>query len=238
MEISKLPNLTKYRVFLFPGAVVVLIILSMVMILKPKANDLLGLRKGLSKQKEELAQLSQKVAVLEGYDQSELKTRTNQVLKALPAEKDAPLLLATMRSLTNEYNLELESLNIDVGEVSTESAEPTTKEKPLPSLDLLLSVSGSLNDLYEFLSGVESTSPIIRINQVDITREGDSTEAKIQLSSYYLVIPTDIGKASRQIIPITLEEEKIYQQLSRYKPAVVETALPSVVSGKENPFVF
>ncbi len=238
IETGKLPELSKVQIYLFPLVVVILIVISTIAILKPKLDDLLKTRGNLTKQKKELAQLTQKVTVLEGYDQDELKDRVNKILRVLPKEKDAPLILVTMRSLANDYSLEISSLMIDVGELATESAELKTKKETLPSLNIQLSVSGSLGDLYDFLEAIESTTPLMRIDHVSIDREGTTIESSIDLFTYHLAAPQDIGKVSRQITPLSSEEEEIYQKLSRYQPAIVGTRLPYVGSGKENPFEF
>lgn len=238
IEKGKQLDLKKYRAFLFPVVVIVLIALSAVTILKPKINDLSQLRKNLSKQKEELTQLSQKVAVLESYDQNELKKRADTVLRVLPAEKDAPRIIVILRGLVDKYNLELGSLNIKVGDVSTESAEPAVKDDSLPALQLQLSVTGSLTDFYELLNTLESAAPIFGINQISMSRSGFSVGTKTGLSSYYLAMPKEIGKISRQIIPITPEEENVYEKISGYKSVSTGTSLPFVGSGKENPFTF
>jgi len=238
IETGNLPKLSKFRVYLFPLVVVILIVVSTVAILKPKLDDLLKTRANLAKQKKELAQLTQKVTVLEGYDQDELKDRVNKILKVLPKEKDAPLILVTTRSLVNDYNLEISSLTIDVGELATESAKPKTKEETLPFLSIQLSVSGSLNDLYDFLEAIESTTPLMRIDHMSIDREGTTIESSIELFTYHLAAPQDIGKVARQITPLNSEEEEIYQKISRYRPGFAGTRLPYVGSGKENPFEF
>jgi len=236
LEAGKLSELSKYQSYLFPGVVVILILVSAMSILKPKLNDLLETRGGLAKQKQELAQLTQKVALLEGYDQNELNARINQILKVLPTEKDGPLILATVRSLVADYDLELDTLNVEVGEIATESAKPKRKEEVLPSLSIKLSVTGSLDNLYDFLEAVESTTPLMMVETATISREGTTIESSIQLSAYYLAAPKDIGKVGRQITLITSEEEEVYQKLSRYQPPSVGTSLPYVGSGKENPF--
>lgn len=237
IETGKLPELSKYRSYLFPVLVVILMVVSIITILKPRLNDLLKTRRNLAKQKKELAQLTQKVVILEGYDQNELEARINQILKVLPTEKDGPLIFATVRSLVADYDLELGSLNVEVGEIATESAKPKSKKELLPSLEIQLDAFGSLDNLYNFLEAIESTTPLMRIETVAISREGTTIESKIQLSTYYLVAPKDIGKVDRQITPITSEEEEIYQKLSRYESPTVGTGLPFVGSGKENPFI-
>lgn len=238
IETGRLSELSKFQSLLFPVVVIILILVSAITILKPRLNDLLETRRDLAKQKKELAQLTQKVAVLEGYDRDELQTRANQVNKVLPKEKDGPLILATIRSLVSDYNLELNNLTIEIGEIATESSEPKRKEELLPSLTIQLSIAGGLENLYDFFEAIESTTPLMRIDTISISREGSTADSKIQLFTYYLAEPKDIGKVGRQIVPITSEEEEIYQKLSRYQPARVGTKLPYVGSGKENPFTF
>ena len=237
-DIKKLPEASQFREFLFPGIVIILIVITAVTVLKPKIDSLLEIRQGVAKQKKELGQLSQKSAVLEGYDQNELKNRTEKLLKVLPVEKDGPLIVATMRSLVSENNLELISLGVNVGELATESAEPTKKEETVPSLKIALDVAGELGDLYNFLSAVESITPIMRVDKVGISREGTSVESQVSLSNYFLAMPKEIGKVSRQIVPVNTEEEKVYQEVSNYQPPAMGTALPIVTSGKENPFAY
>lgn len=231
-------DLNKYRAFLFPGIAVVLIILSGMLVLKPKINDLSKLKKDITSQKEELSRLSQKVAVLESYDRNELKRRTDQVLKVLPAEKDAPLIMAALRQLINDHDLELKSLDIGVGEISTESAKQIGIKKAVPALDLELSLVGVLDDLYEFLNALDSITPLIEVDELQVGREGLAVEAGMELSSYYLLGSEDSGKIDRQIVAITPEEEKIYQEISFYKPVPGSMDLPEVSSGRENPFVY
>jgi len=238
IETNKLSELSKYRSYFFPVLVVILMVVSIMTILKPRLNDLLKTRGNLAKQKEELAQLTQKIVILEGYDQNELETRANRILKVLPTEKNGPLIFATVRSLADEHNLEISTLSVEVGEIATESAQPKRKEELIPSLGIQLGVSGSLDDLYDFLETIESIVPLMGIEAVATSREETTIESKIQLSAYFLAAPKDIGRVDRQIIPITSEEEEVYQKTSRYQTPTVGTSLPYVGSGKENPFTF
>lgn len=238
MEIGKLPDLSKYRDFLFPGIVIILIVVSLVIVVKPKITELMEIRGNLAKQKQELAQLIQKAAILEGYDQNELQVRANKTLKVLPAEKNGPLVLATVRTLVNEQDLDLEGLSVNIGEVSTGAAKPKSSKEKVPSLEIKLSISGNLDDFYKFLEGIQTTAPIMKIKQLSFSREGNSVSGSLLLASYYLNLPVDIGKTSSKIVPITSQEAEIYQQLSGYQLAISGNALPPIGSGKEDPFVY
>jgi Tfp pilus assembly protein PilO len=241
MKNAKIPDLSHFRPFLFPVVVVVLMTLSGVLILKPKMTAFLDLRKDLAEQKKELAILSQKVAVLEGYDQNELQNRADFTLKVLPAEKNAPLVLATVRSLISEHSLTLSDLTIGVGSLSTESAKVKTKaeeKEGIPSFSISLSFSGALSDLYRFLTAIESTLPLMRIEELSFSREGQTIEADLDLVSFYLVLPQSLGKTDRQIEPLTSEEEKVYLEINQYSSPKGSVSFPYVTSGKENPFTY
>ncbi|OGV89695.1 hypothetical protein A2Z41_02455 [Microgenomates group bacterium RBG_19FT_COMBO_39_10] len=238
--VNKLPDLSKFREFLFPLIVVVLIILSGVLVVKPKLGEILKARGELGKQKDELAQLSQKIAILQGYDRSELEARANQVVKVLPVDKNGPLIFASLRSLANENDLEISGLDVQIGEISTGSGKIQTKgnKETFPSLTISLSVSGDRGDLYKFFKSVESISPLMRIKQISLDQEEDVLESKLELETYYLASPEFIGKADRTIIPTSPEEEEVYQEIKGYQAALSQTSLPMMTSGKENPFTY
>ncbi|HUV43031.1 MAG TPA: type 4a pilus biogenesis protein PilO [Patescibacteria group bacterium] len=238
--INKLPGLSKFREFLFPLIVIVLIVLSGVLVVKPKLGEILKVRGELGKQKDELAQLSQKMAILQGYDRSELEARANQIVKVLPIDKNGPLIFASLRSLASENDLEIHGLDVQIGEISTESGKIQTKgnKESFPSLTISLSVSGDRGDLYEFFKSVESISPLMRIRQISLNQEEDIFESKLELETYYLASPEFIGKADRTIIPISSEEEEVYQKIKGYLTVLSQTSLPLITSGKENPFTY
>jgi len=238
--INKLPGLSKFREFLFPLIVIVLIVLSGVLVVKPKLGEILKVRGELGKQKDELAQLSQKMAILQGYDRSELEARANQIVKVLPIDKNGPLIFASLRSLASENDLEIHGLDVQIGEISTESGKIQTKgnKESFPSLTISLSVSGDRGDLYEFFKSVESISPLMRIRQISLNQEEDIFESKLELETYYLASPEFIGKADRTIIPISSEEEEVYQKIKGYLTVLSQTSLPLMTSGKENPFTY
>jgi Tfp pilus assembly protein PilO len=239
IKIKRLPDLSKFRDFLLPLMAIILIVLSAVFLVKPKFNSILKARRELSKQKTELAQISQKITILQGYDQTELEARANQSVKVLPVDKNGPLIFANLRSLASENDLEVHNLDVQIGEISTSSGKTKTtkgKQTASPSLTISLSISGDRDDLYEFFKSVESIAPLIRLQQISFSQEEDVAESKLELETYYLASPEFIGQAGRTIVSISPEEEEIYQEIKDYQTVSSQTTLPLMTSGKENPF--
>jgi len=233
-------DLTKYsRLFLLPILIFVAIILSGVFFLKPKLEQVVRIKTNLSREKTRLAELTTKLAALEGLDVNELEVKTNVVLQALPVEKDVPQILLAIRGLTQSVGTELRSVQVEPGEISTESAQiKTSKKYDLPFLVFKITIAGNLEQLKEFLLKIESIAPLMRVDKIDISQKEGMAEADLDLDTFFLPLPVSLGVTEKQLSSITAQEEKIYQKLSKLEEIQPGESLPSITSGKTNPFAF
>lgn len=230
-----------YKLFLLPALIFAGIIFSGFLLLRPELGQVSSKRADLLEEKTKLSQLTAKLATLGGLDVGELETKTNIILKALPVEKDVPQVLLAIKNLTQNAGLVLESVGVEPGEISTSSAQ-TTQKYNLPFLDFKITIAGNMEQLINFLAKIESTTPLMRVETIDIsqTKEG-GTEAALNIDAFFLPLPGSLGSTEKQLNPITTQEEKIYQKLSKLEsPLPLVTApggsLPGVTSGKANPF--
>lgn len=236
---SGILKIGKLQPFLIPGAIVFLILASGLLLIRPRLSEIFLIQRNLKKEEKRLAQLTAKTAALEGLDQVELSEKAEITAKALPSEKDIPLLFSALKSVAAENNIELRSLQVDPGELATASAAKGTKEK-LPSLSFKISASGQMSDFKEFLAKLTKVAPLMRIESVTVDGEGmvGSFQAKLSLDSPVLPPPVSLGLPEKPLAQITREEETVYQKLAQLDFSLVKEELPSVPSGKENPFAF
>jgi Tfp pilus assembly protein PilO len=230
-------NFNKYKLFLLPAIILLLVCVSGLFLLKPKINQVLSIRQNLSSQKNKLAQLTTKVTALQGLDEVELEERTKVLLGALPSQKDLPGALMTIKSLTTTTGLELRGIQVEPGEISTESAQPETTQKyNLPFLEFKIRVGGNQTQLKDFLTKLVLTAPLMRVAAMEISQaEGEAIEADLKLDTFFLPLPSTLGTAEKPLAAITPQEEVIYQQLTKISPGQTGTFSP-IPSGKENPF--
>lgn len=234
-----LKNLTQYKSYLIPILVLAIIFVTSLVFLKPKIVGLSQIQKKNSVERKKLAQLSQKVASLEGLDLNELTTKSDTLLKILPAEKDVPNFMATLKVLSQQTNVTLKTLKMDPGGISTDSAQPKKEEKGLPFITISLIVRGDSEEIKEFAQKVENVIPLMRITTLSLSNKEDNfTEASIVLNAYFLPLPQNIGQLEQPISLITQEEESTYQSLFGLTSAATESGFPEVSSGRENPFSF
>lgn len=228
----------KVRPLFTPGLIVMLILVSSFLLIRPKIKEIISARKNLKKEEKRLAQITAKVAALEGLDQTELSEKADITAKALPSEKDLPLLLYSLKSLSAKNNIELQSIQVDPGELATVSAEE--KKDRLDFLSFKIIVVGQMTNFKEFLTQLVKTAPLMRGESVNLVTEetGEVSQADISLEAPFLLPPVTLGVPETPITQITPGEEKTYQKLARLDFYLVEEELPSVPAGKENPFAF
>jgi Tfp pilus assembly protein PilO len=232
--------LTRYRPFFFPLLIGLVILFLTITLLIPKITQIFEVRQSLSKEKARLAKLTQKLADLEGLDDNELATKATLMVVALPAEKDVPLILATLSSLGREAGMGIESVKVSPGELSTESGKikKKGKEEETPTLPFEVLVKGTIESLKNFLDRLGSTIPVMRVESASLSFEEGEWQAKISLDTFFLPLPKSLGAVETPLAKISPEEELIYKRIEKYQAPAFEGDLPSVVTGKEDPFSF
>lgn len=236
MKNSKI--LAKIKSLWLPFLLFAFVFLTSVLFLKPKIREVIAIQQKISQERKTLAQLTQKVALLEGLDQNELSTKTDKVLKILPTEKNVPFILQTLRLLSSQTNINLSKLTVSPGSLSTDSAQ-LNPPADLPVLTLDINLDGDKDKIKSFLSSLEFTSPLMRVKTISFSQKGDSSIAlEMVLETYFLPLPQTLGKPEQPVPNITSQEQSAYQLLTQFKSPLTASELPVGPAGKENPFVF
>lgn len=229
-------NIAKYRLLTLPTLVCLIILVLTLALLLPKINQIIKTRQSLAQEKVRLSKLTQKIADLEGLDESELSVKANLLISSLPTEKDVPKIFATLKSLGLQTGVTLENVKVTPGELSTISAQPKTKGPPALSFEV--SAKGTMEAMKSFLGQATSTIPVMQITDVSLERAVGEATADISLDTYFLLLPKTLGALETPLAKITLNEELLYQEIAEFTTPLTEETLPSVATGKEDLFSF
>lgn len=206
--------------------------------LREKIFQIIEFRQKNSLDRQKLALITEKVATLEGLDVNELSSKTEILLKALPAEKNISNILLSLKLLVDQTGLEFKGFEVEPGELSTESAQMKEPEREnLPFMLFALTINGDYQKLKDFLERVETAFPLMRLQKVSFSSEKEgSSETILDLKAFFLPLPQTLGTIDAPLSLVTPQEENAYRQLSKFTPVLSEEALPTIQSGKENPF--
>jgi len=198
--------------------------------LRPKIADIFQMRKKISEEKEKMAKLTQKEAFLESLDENELIVKTQFLLKILPSEKDVVFPLTTLRLLASQFNLRINSIQIDLG-------RDKSNIEQLSSIVFSLKFVGDRENIKDFIEKIKITYPLMKIESVTFSKEKENQlEGIISVKTFFLSLPKEIGKIEDPLSLLTPAEEKAYQKVSNFTSPLQNEFFPSVPAGKENPF--
>jgi Tfp pilus assembly protein PilO len=225
------------RPFWLAGLILIMILASTLLILKPKLSEIFSQQRKLKREKERLARLTQKLAALEGLNEYGLSAKTEWALKILPASKDVPRALSGLRTLSEPEDLILTDIKVQPGHISNGEPEGKgTQAKGAPSLDFQIAAYGSLENLANFLKKVNSVAPLMRVVEVSFSKGGDEIESEIQLKAYYSPLPQSLTALEQPLPSITREENEVYERLSEIEILESESLLQPIEIGREDPF--
>jgi Tfp pilus assembly protein PilO len=232
-------NLKNLKPFLLPALIIFLILVVTVFVLKPRVEVMTKSRQQLTKDKKILADLTKKLATLEGLAKVEFSEKTDIALAVLPAEKDVPSNLAVIKNVALNNGLIVNDITIsEVGEIATVSSESKLKKDAiLPSFKLNVSLTGSMEMIKNFISQIQSTAPLMEVKNVSLSqKKTESPETKMEIEAYFLPFPKTLGKPEQQLIAITSGEEKIFSRINDFTFLKGQQILPNLPVGKENLF--
>lgn len=225
------PFYLQYHQYMVPGIVLVtgLLITSLVTI--PQLFKSFETFKKIDELKAKKAFYQTKVATLEGIDLELYKRNLDTALIALPAEKNIPGVAGELLTALGSSGLSLEGI--------TFASTPIEAGK-ISELSFKIEVSGSKENLTNFLDRIKLTPRIIKLTSIDISKAGAKVNTSIGFATLYQLLPENIGSIDEVVPQITSQEIQVLTDIeakTRSIPQITPSATgPTAVSGKLDPF--
>lgn len=230
-------KLERFRFLVLPVGLVVFILASFFFLVWPKIGEVQESYKAIEEAEERLDRLNQKLSVLEGLEEGSLERYFEIALLALPKEKEPLATIGVLRQIIFESGLDFLGAEVDPGLMATTSAEAKEK-KETPFLTYSFRVTGSLDEVEDFVLQLEKTFPLLQIGDISLQRLGGDFSVSSSARGYYFYLSEDLGKLDTPVGIFTEKEDGVLKQLEDFNLVEAEV-LPSVstFSAKRNPFI-
>ncbi len=217
----------KYRLFIFPAAVVVSCLILLTFVLIPQIGVFLKNSRLEQDFRTRSEFLNTKVEALEGLDEDSLRRQVSYVLSSLPGEKDFAGTIILLQNIANENGFVITALSLGAGSGNKSSTGQ--------SFGARLEAVGAKNLLGRFLSSIESSPRLMRVTNIEVSsgRGGDIVDANLAIEAMFTPIPANLGSIDSPLPQISSGEEELISKLARTE---VSTAVPLTVTGKADPF--
>lgn len=239
--------LRAYQSFVVSAILLVSVIAGFIFGIIPAARKTLDLRSEAGIRTRQIEDLRVKASILASVDETSYRGYLADLVSAVPPDQSLTSLFATIDGLGNETGVVLTNLAlVKPGAIATESARRQSAEEKQIGTHLLpftVTVSGSYDQIREFLARVVSVRRFFRVRRFDLSLlDPTNVLVKMDMDAYYAPYLSSIGGTDTKIDPLTPKDEEI-MTLVRSMPIVggIEVLAPqlpgnSTTEFKANPF--
>lgn len=193
-------------------------------------GNISSLRNDIRNNNREKNVLEEKLNILQ-ENRVAIQEARNVVTTALPTNSSAIFTLNHLINLQAEYEIAISDLQvIDSSNVNDDSE--------INTVGFNFVATGSYRMLADFLSELDTISPLVKIEEIVISSSDSEFESEVELWSYYSESPESIPAIDDPIEDLTDNEKAIVSVIREYKqPAVDASTETPEREGKDNPFI-
>jgi len=192
--------------FLSPIVLLVFFLISLNLVLIPKANEIGTVKQKINTIKTNTNKVSEQVKYLSSVDSEELQKNAEYLDNAVLKNKKSYLLVEIIRQVANKFDYQVESFSLTPGEIK---AEETASIKNMKKLPVNLMLYGPKNKSLDLILSLEKTLPILFIDKYDISTSGNYSELELTVSSYYIADETNIDTSNIALSDLILSSDEL-----------------------------
>lgn len=150
--------------------------------------------------------------------------KMNEIDEVLPSHKPLLELLDNLNSVSVQTETLIENFSLSPGEIATDSTLLTKsrKQKNYDELELEFAVSGTLNNVQNFMTLIEQVTPISTITSISLNRDINElgsveTTANLTLKTFYFTQPISVT-ITEPLPPIANDQLIILEEINKLIP--------------------
>lgn len=247
--------LSTRRYLVFAAGLSLVSIIVFFSLIFPRIQSIQENRKELEQKQKQLTQSSEKLKLLLNVNQTTLFQEKERIDALLPSYKPLLPLIARMEQLSAENHVIVTSFQVSPGDLSlaTDSAaarkKSTASKKQVnsnvSSLPLSLLLYGTINDLYNFLDGIDTLVPLADITGITLSSSNNIAnfqeqtgiettdpiyEAELNFEAYFYARSTPLS--SQQNLPNSQLRPDLLLKLQSFQlPVATATDSAAVITG-------
>jgi hypothetical protein len=218
----------KMRVMLLPLALLLTMVVLAIIVFKVGVARIGTQRAELRKATKNETILTQKQQVLQTLENSIL-SYADTVIIAMPDKNPSLIALSQIKILAERDTVSLSNIKIGSRVKDKSGTFKTT---------ILFEVEGTLFQVLNYLISTKSFAPLSVIERLEIAQAGGVIRASVNLSFYWVPLPTKLPAISEPVRELSANETNLITELSNLEQPLFSQVLPAAPSARINPFAY
>jgi len=186
----------------------------------PQTHDWFSVQDEIKATKERVSQLQANQSLIEGMAQSKLDKDYAVAATALPYQKDYAGMIESIDGATTVSNMERNDYSIEIGNLSTKSAQLS----PQTTITVKVSLQGDAAGLQKFLSQLTKELPLSEVVSVEYTDMAVSLEVNF---FYKYLSPSTKFPYTNPIQTLSPNNQKLLKDLAIWQNAQISLDAPN-----------
>ena len=216
---DKLFGIEKSLLVLFsiPLVVVTMILVSLNLILIPKAKEIGKIREDIEKVNANTNKVNEQNKYLGSVDKEKVKNEADYLNSAVLKDKKSYLLVSVIRGVASRFEYQVESFSLAPGELK-DSDKSNMVSDNMTKMPINLLLVGPKEKSLDLILTLEKTLPILFIDKFENKNNAELTTLNLTVSSYYVNDKSNIDTSNITIndLKLSADEESVLKKISEY----------------------
>jgi len=221
----------QYRYLFVPTVIITVIGISLPLLVAPQTSNLIRQREAVKANQAQEAVLVNKLAQLQSLDEPFL-SQVQLLTLALPTEKAVSSSFLSLSQAATQNQLQLTSLKLSPGLISTESAQVQATSPE--DLKINLTVEGETRKLEAFLSQISKLLPLMSIEELGLSSSGIAQERgnlRLVINSHWAPLPDKLPPVDTPLPQLSAKDQETLSQVSQ-----LATQLSPIIPESPSPY--
>lgn len=218
----------KYKLYIFPAVVSASSLFLIIFAIYPQTSKLIANQKIQGELQARSDFLEVKANTLENFDVPDLTRKVEYALYSFPKDKDFGNVIGLLQLIGAQSNFLVNGINLEGGSSKAVGAQ---------SYNVRMEVNGAKNLLPLFLSNIESSVRLMKVNSIDVSGKNDqSIDVVLGIEILYSPLPQTFGSIDSPLPQLSEKDEELLTTLGSSVASVSLGEELTSSRGKANPF--
>lgn len=237
------------RPFLYSLGIGLVSCILVFVVMIPQIQDTISLFGKLNAETPKTEKLKQKLAALESIVNTAEYAQIDIVEDALPSKKPLLELLTSLYMVSTKTNVAIQQFKLSPGLVASDStaqtAAPKRNNNAYDSLELTIQLSGTFQQIQDFLLQVEKAAPFTTVTKMDIggeiatgsdlTKENRVFKADLVTKTFFFTQAISV-RVETPLPLLDVKEQNVLAALASFIPNTLSEQTTIQGGGQEDPF--
>lgn len=212
----------KYKSFVLPMGIIIACLVLFFIIVMPQIQSVISVRDQEQAEKIKLEKLKNNYNLLNNLDEATLNSELTTLSSTLPSNKDFAGIISTISDKSLQAGVAIGDFSFSVGDVTN----PTPNVTLFPSLQIILSITGSPQAVIDFIKLLYKSTPMAEVT--NISASGNSATITIQF--FYKSFPQGAISDETQIFPFSQKDQALITDISSWSSGSSDSLIPVVTN--------